>query len=406
MSALANLTQEVADLRRQVAAGTALDQGRAAVQSQSQAQTGAPPRRLAGFEGGKFFLQSEEGDYRLTLGGRVHFHGIFPVDGPSENDHDIVVRRIRTVIEGHLARHYQFKIEYDFGRERQALTDGFINLAHIPEAQLRAGKYKVPFSAEELTSSNSIRFVERSVVSRTFAPSRLIGASLHGGTGALRYEAGIFDGSQKGHFLYAGRVTVTPLSGLTLGANAFHEHNQDRNLNGLSYSTELGTRFFQYASGTSADKNRTSYGADLSFWGTPFGFLAEYLATRQDALVGGNSRKLTHDGWLVQASYVLTGENATARGVTPRNDFNPAQGGWGAVELVARYACVNFDSRAFPTFATAASVEDVTAISGGVNWYLNRNVRMILNYAYNRFDEKIAGDKVEHGLLARLQLAF
>jgi len=360
----------------------------------------------AGYDKGKFFLESADGDYRITFGGRIHFHGVFPLDGPSKNTDDLVIRRIRTVVEGHLARFYEFKIEYDFGRERQALTDGFLNLAHLKEAQFRMGKFKVPFSVEELTSSNSIRFVERSLVSRSFAPSRLIGASVHGKVGSFGYETGVFDGSETGRFLYAGRVSFAPVQGISLGANAYHEHNDGRDLNAINYSTERGTELFRYAAGTASDGHRTTCGVDVSYWGTPLGLVGEYIVSRQNARRGGDTTSLTHDGLMVQASYVLTGENATARGLTPKKTFEPANGGWGALELAARYAVVNFDSDAFPTFATGTSVDGVATLTLGLNWYLNRNMRIMFNYVQSDFDDRIDGHKREEGILARVQLAF
>jgi len=402
----AALRDELAELREELNAQKDLQRRMDELERRLNVYEGNGGKLLAGFDKGKFFLASEDDDFRLTFGGRIHFHGIFPTSGPSKNTDDLIIRRIRTVLQGRLARHYEFKIEYDFGRGKQALTDGYLNLAHIEEAQVRMGKFKVPFSVEELTSSNSIRFVERSIVSRAFAPSRKIGVAIHGKAGAFGYQAGVFDGSETGNFIYAGRATFDAGSGVTLGANAFHEHNRGADLNDTSYSTELATKFFRYAAGTVSDGSRTSYGFDISYWGTPLGLVAEYIASRQDASLGSDNRKLTNDGWLLQGSYVLTGENATAGGVTPKKNFDPANGGWGALELAARYAVLDADSSAFPTFATPASTDKATVQTAGLNWYLNRNFRVMLNYVYSEFDERVNGDKSEAGVLFRVQLAF
>ncbi|MEI2420610.1 porin, partial [Arthrospira platensis SPKY2] len=97
---------------------------------------------------------------------------------------------------------------------------------------------------------------------------------------------------------------------------------------------------------------------------------------------------MTHSGWYVQTSYVLTGENATSSGVTPAKDFVPGTGGMGAFEVALRYASLSTDSDAHH-FATSSSVESASAITAGLNWYMSRHAKFMLNYIHTTFDEKI-----------------
>ena len=41
-------------------------------------------------------------------------------------------------------------------------------------------------------------------------------------------------------------------------------------------------------------------------------------------------------------------------GVTPKHPFDPRNGHWGALQLVARYADLDVDNKAFPIFANPA----------------------------------------------------
>lgn len=95
-------------------------------------------------------------------------------------------------------------------------------------------------------------------------------------------------------------------------------------------------------------------------------------------------------GWYVQGSWILTGERrpynpdtATFRPPSPSAPLG--RGGWGALELTARYSGVDLN---FNPFAGAAAGgvsggrQDVFA--AGINWYQTARVRFSL--VYDRFD--------------------
>ena len=107
------------------------------------------------------------------------------------------------------------------------------------------------------------------------------------------------------------------------------------------------------------------------------------------------NKKLRHDAWQVAVSYFLTGEDASFRGVKPKQDFDFGTG-WGAWELVARYSEINLDEDTFkdPTGTSftgayadlSTSAKSARSWTGGVNWYLNQNARVALNYSHTTFD--------------------
>ena len=85
-------------------------------------------------------------------------------------------------------------------------------------------------------------------------------------------------------------------------------------------------------------------------------------------------------------------------------------GAWGAVELKGRVHALELDEATFPTFADPArSVTDARAWAVGVNWHLNQNVKLVVDYERTDFDRGApagADRHVEQGILTRLQLAF
>ena len=116
----------------------------------------------------------------------------------------------------------------------------------------------------------------------------------------------------------------------------------------------------------------------------------------------------------VQNSAVLL-TAATYGRVVPRNSFDPREGSWGALQLVARYAELHVDEAAFPLFSNpSTSAHAAASWAVGLNWYLNRNVLMKANYSHTDFrgggtdliPPGIVIRKDENVLFTRVQLAF
>jgi phosphate-selective porin OprO/OprP len=127
------------------------------------------------------------------------------------------------------------------------------------------------------------------------------------------------------------------------------------------------------------------------------------------------------NGWYVQGAWVLTGENrpynpAEARFDAPKMNynFNPSAGTWGALELVARYSDMDLNFHS----GGAGSAQLADAIRGGeqkittvgVNWYLNPDIRLMLDYQHVDVDRLNAtGAQVGqtyNALAARAQFTF
>ena len=101
------------------------------------------------------------------------------------------------------------------------------------------------------------------------------------------------------------------------------------------------------------------------------------------------------DGGYAEASYVLTGENRTYNagsaaynGIAPANPFSLASGGWGAWEIAGRISMVDLNDQ----LATANGVAGgrQTIYTAGLNWYLNRNIRFMLNYLHGDIAKQVS----------------
>jgi phosphate-selective porin OprO and OprP len=111
------------------------------------------------------------------------------------------------------------------------------------------------------------------------------------------------------------------------------------------------------------------------------------------------------------ASYFLTGDQNSYGPILPKNPVSfRGDGGWGAWELAAQVGRLNIDSDALPQFANPATAAR-RATSWGIelNWYPNRNLKLMLDYERTDFDGGQSARlpaKGEDVIMTRMQLAF
>jgi phosphate-selective porin OprO/OprP len=121
--------------------------------------------------------------------------------------------------------------------------------------------------------------------------------------------------------------------------------------------------------------------------------LGEYVTDQHslNRFVAGHTDRtdtFKDDGYMAQASYLLTGEDASYGWIKPFHPFDPRNGAWGAWELGARLSNLSADPRQFKlAFANAStSAKTATEYALGINWYLNSNVKWQFDYARTFFN--------------------
>ncbi|TAK94999.1 MAG: porin [Verrucomicrobia bacterium] len=400
-----------------------------------------------------FALRSADTNFVIRFRGLVQLDSrTFINDNPSSLGNDgFFLRRARLIFEGTVFRDFDFALVPEFGGiGTPSILDAYLSYRYAPELQLRAGKFKQPVGLERLQSDNWTFFVERGFPSQLTA-DRDLGLMLHGdvGDGLLTYAAGVFNGigdnrSAGGLILddqkhFAGRVFVQPflhgdvkaLRGLGVGiGGSFGNAKTAAGLpaNG-GYLSDALQPWFSYLSGTGTNANVTAYGQQwriapqASWYFGPFGLIGEYTISSQElrrtegptAAPTVDLRSVKNTAWQVAAGWVLTGEDSSPKGVTPRRNFDPRSGAWGAWELVARYGVLDVDDAVFagarPFANPANSASKDTGWGVGLNWYLNRNLRASLDYFHDEFEGGKTGTNPvtkqnENALVSRIQLAF
>jgi phosphate-selective porin OprO/OprP len=411
---------------------------------------------LAGWKDG-FFLESPSGDFKLKLRGYIQTQArVFPHESGDTGTDSIFMRRVRPTVEGTVFKYFDYKIMPDFGQGQATLQDAYFDITYFkPWVTLRGGKDKVPFSLERLQSGADLLFAERAI-SQNLAPNRDVGFRLAGDVldGAFIWQTGVYNGvpdgrnsdgdftsdadhSGVGEFELAARGFLTPFKNLgieplenaALGVALTYGHQNDGdNLSVVNFRTPGAATFFRYRTSTSstspisvvADGRRYRLSPQGYYYWGPFGLMGEYIYTEQEALRSATSNDVTtttkaniaNEGWFVQASYVLTGEDASYRGVVPINPFDPYNGRWGAFEIAARGSVVNIDPKAFQLgFATREqSTTQASNWGVGLNWYFNKNFKLQLDYESTRFANFIEyGDETrdhENVILMQFQIAY
>ena len=377
-------------------------------------------------------LKSANGDYEIKLRGLVQGDARFYLDGvPAGTNDTFLLRTARPTLEGSLGKLVAFRLTPEFAGDSASIVDAYVDLRFNPTYTLRVGKFTSPVGLERLQSSAALSEIERALPSE-LAPNRDIGVQLQGefANSEVSYAIGVFNGAVDGRdaattnpdndFEYAGRLFFEPfkndanaLSGLGfgIGGSIGDKHGSGNNFL-PRYRTPGQLQFFGYLTTVLADGQQTRFSPEGYYYRGGFGLLAEYIVSKQAVRVGAVREDISNKAWQTTASYVLTGEDTGYRGVLkPSRPFAPGKnGGWGAFELVGRYSVLEVDEAAFPLFANpSTSANQANSWTLGVNWYLNSNLKLVVNYLHTSFEGGAAAGadrESEKALFSRLQVAF
>lgn len=154
----------------------------------------------------------------------------------------------------------------------------------------------------------------------------------------------------------------------------------------------------------------TIYGYDMEWYIKSYSVKGEYLNYNAKNLYKLNSGfNHSSDGYYVAATFLLTGEEKKRNDfIKPKKEFDPGKGGWGAFELTARYEKTNLSRTNLS--AIADGTDGLASFTGGLNWYLNDDVKVVMNYSTSDFKKDILiNDKLyqkSNTLLLRVQYQF
>ena len=411
-------------------------------------------------------ITSSDGNFEARLRGYVQldsrfFSGDKTLTGSSATIDTFLARRVRPIFEGTVYKDFYYKVMPDFAGSAVSLQDAYAEWRRLPFAKVSMGKFKEPLGLERLASGSELTFVERGLTNN-LVPNRDVGVQLTGEVlgGKLAYQVGVFNGvpdlgsvgvsDTNNAKDFVGRVFAQPfldvygpLQGLGVGLAGSHGEELGTAANtGLgSYVTPGQAKFFSYRTSKTtfvitdpktkksttvttspstdttviADGQRSRYSPQGYWYWRQFGVFGDYVESSQEVVLNSSRGHLTNSAWQIASSIVLTGEDASFRGVKPKANFSPGAGQWGAVELVGRYGELEIDQDAFAGgFADLTKSASAAQSWGlGVNWYLNRNFKVNLDYDETAFNGGGGGTVLvpldratERVVLSRVQITY
>lgn len=381
-------------------------------------------------------MKSADGRHSLKLGGYLQADGRFLMyDVKDVAPHDFSVRRVRPTLEATLYERFELRFMPDFGAGKVLIQDAYADAKVAPWLRFRVGKMKAPFGIERLVSATSLVLIERGLPT-SLVPNRDVGAMVHGeiGDGVVSYGVGIFDGTADGSSVdgdtdddkdIVGRVFVKPfaatsldaLRGLGLGfAMSVGQAHGEVGATGLpSIKTSAQQTMVSFVNATAPEETalawgtRTRFSPQGSYYFGPLGLYGEYVQTTTDVKLGAVEDELKLSSYQIAGHFVVTGEAASDKGVTP--DKGVTEGGFGAIELGLRFHALKLDGPAFDDgFAKPEkTVKNAKGVTAGVTYHLEKGIKVQVNYDRTTFSggDKDGGNRAnESALLTRFQVAF
>ena len=379
-------------------------------------------------------IKSKDGTTTAQFTGRVHMdYRNYSPDYASGQTTDgyqdaMEMRRGRFGVRGQIAKDFKYQLLANFGNDVGAsstsstIDEFWVNYDANSAAQFQFGTFKMPFSLEQLTSSNNIDFMERSLIGQNdseLIPAKETGVMIHGvpATGftyALAASRGranksaTVDGAD-----IIGRVTTNIAEVIQnkdfvahLGA-AYSTGNIKTGVTAASGRTEARNQSGWFTgSAMSGETERTRQGLEAAFAFRSLKLQGEQFNFKYDPTTGSDQEIKGH---YVQAVYNITGEshnykNGIFNWIKPNTAVT--SGGPGAWQIAVRASEFNAED---VSVATGKS-NRATAMTYGVTWFWNDNVRFMVNYVDTKFDAPVgtSGSRVngEKAVMLRSQLSF
>lgn len=367
------------------------------------------------FDGFRFV--SDDGRYSLAFHGKLdNDWAFFSADedvevasAPFSNGTEF--RRARLGLSGRMEDWLRFKAIFDFADDGSGFRDIYVEPRDVLGIDaVRLGHFKEPFGLENLTSSTAISFLERSLPT-AFAPGRNVGAM------ALESFAG------KRATWAAGGFRETDSNAFGQDADAGQEFGATARVTCLPWYQDKGARLAHLGLSASyrnpddglvrfREQPEAHLAPDLVDTGLlpagslqlgmvegalvagPWSVLAELARAQVDAPA---DRDPAFTAYSIQGSWFVTGEHrrydrdeGTFAGISPRSAFAGGHG-TGAWELALRYSSLDLNDR-------GVAGGELRDLGFGVNWYLDDNLRIQVNY--------IIADLVSFGNARILEFRF
>ena len=336
--------------------------------------------------------------------------------GAALNDTVFAVRRADISVQHMLRFDWLFYADAQLVDGRFELKDVYLRKQTRYFGVVTIGNQQEPFGLEQFGSFRNTTFLERATTN-ALAPSRSIGITSSDFHGPWIWSYGFYTAGSKDEGRTQRGVALTGRLAYLLKTDSGPYHlaidystrragpDNDQHFQSASeVALSSGDYFLDTGSITGSNKVQR-YGLEVAHVAGPFSWQGEYMEAhlqRNDGLPA-----LRFRGWYGYASWMITGEsrdyresNATFGPVVPHASWNGRSGG--ALEVGVRLSMTDLNNR-----DVVGGKE--TNVTLGVNWYLDKSVRLSANLVHaidlNKPGSPDSGDHPT-AIVGRLQYQF
>lgn len=262
---------------------------------------------------GKTTIKSKNAE--LSLSNRVQIRWTQEMPEVGDDVGSFRIRRAKTKFEGWAyTKNLTYELQLNWPDTANPLEDAAVNYDFTKGKKtfmLKAGQYKVPFGRQELTSSGSQEFVDRSIVSARFARGRDIGVQLWGNPlgNKVDWRVGIFNGNGRttsrndnDKYQYNARLTFQPFGDVKYSETDFE--SVDKPLFAIAGQWESNERPTAASGSTPAfTTDKEIVGADAVFKYKGLFLYGEWFDASNERSAGLSD--FDDDGVVLQAGYLF-----------------------------------------------------------------------------------------------------
>lgn len=300
---------------------------------------------------GRFFLASDDGNFRLQIGGEIQFRYYGNIEA-DDDDGGFQLQRTRLDFRGHVIDpKLTYRILTNFDRSTGDLTlqDAYGEYEVSDGFKVRWGQFKLPFDREFFASSpTQTQTIERSLVSSIFRLDRSQGIQLSYEADRWRVFGAFSDGRRAANTAFTDPIeadfAVSGRAEVRLGEAGWRQFRDQTAFNGDKFGVLLGGGLhWQQEGSTGAPSSATGtvdlfqYAVDASIENDGWNLLGAVTGRVID-----DANDSLHDFGLIAQGGVFVSEHA---------------------ELFARYAHI------FPDDSRSGGSDDFAAITAGMHWY-------------------------------------
>jgi len=304
------------------------------------------------------------------------------------------LRRARIETSGKFYGDFKWAAEVDFADNNVGIRDFKIGYTGIDNTTVYIGNQKQPYSLSVEMSSNDIPFIERSIDNNLIIPftDRALGVRVDTWGENWFLAAGVFgegvnsnrdDDEGAGaaaRFVYA--PVIEDRRALHLGVRAaIRTPSASTEAFRIRDETTHQSNLAIVDTGTIGDIDQAIlFGAEAAFAIDQFSLTGEYNTV---TLERDGAQDLDFESWHVYGAWTLTGESRAStyaiksgefKRIHPAEPFDLEEGHWGAWEIAVRYANIDLNDGSF-------TGGEESVLTTALNWYLNRNMRLMLEYS-------------------------